>query len=102
MLHEIIILRKLLGIIFYDLFFGEPDTGREITGSRLMPEKSPHKPPKPDFDSQILADCVAALRQMGMSAKNARDNAELVLSSGMESSVEGVVREVLRMNAGRL
>lgn len=102
MLHEIIILRKLLGIIFYDLFFGEPDTGREITGSRLMPEKSPRKPPKPTFEPQVLADCVSALRQLGMSAKNARDSAEFVLSSGVEKSVEGTVREVLRMNAERL
>lgn len=50
------------------------------------------------YDPQTLDDSIAALRSMGMKAKDAKDNAKLVLSTLGDMPVEDVVREVLRMS----
>lgn len=99
---QLIMFWKICSMLVGDTLFSSDDPVQKAPASGDAHKKSPRNSPEPAYDAETLADCVAALRQMGMSAKNARDNAELVLSSGMENSTEGVVREVLRMNAGRL
>lgn len=101
-IFQIIMAWKICAILVWALFFSSDDPAQKAPASGVAHKKSPRKAPEPTFDPQVLADCVSALRQLGMSAKKARDSAEFVLSSGVEKSVEGTVREVLRMNAGRL
>ena len=62
-------------------------------------EKYPENVAKvPLYDPQTLDDSIAALRSMGMKARDARDNAKHILSTLGDIPVEEVVREVLRMS----
>lgn len=88
----IITMIELIGAVL-SIFFNDADD---------MPPRQEKRPDNvangPLYDPRTLDDSIAALRSMGMKARDAKDNAKYVLSAMGDIPVEEVVREVLRMS----